>query len=379
MLKLTQSSPGLVRLPACLALALAVFAVPAFAQGKQRASSAAPILKDPGGIRLGSLVAGVSYSIGRTNGNHVETTVEGWLPAGSTQPTARDGFDLAVIAGAGAVIRAVPGGSVIARVQEGTLLSKVSARGSWIRVRRAGWVARNALQAEPPVLAKEDAPKPKPAAAVVPPTQPATPPISVPTPAPTSVPAAPRTDSVKTAGNQVSTGPIVGSLPDAHLSGTVSGAATLRSGAVLSATPDGRPAATLSQAGDVQVIERTRDWTRVRYEGWVRNADVAAEVTSGPRITAVMLRDQPQKYVGQTVTWRVQYLAVQEADALRPEIPKGMSYVLARGPLPESGFTYVIVTSQQAAEFRQLAPLDEVAIEAVIRAGRTKDLPTPVL
>ena len=79
------------------------------------------------------------------------------------------------------------------------------------------------------------------------------------------------------------------------------------------------------------------------------------------------------------MTWRVQYLAVQEADALRPEIPRGQQYVLARGPLPESGFTYIIVTKEQAAEFRQLAPLDEVAVDAVIRAGRTKYLPTPVL
>ena len=148
---------------------------------------------------------------------------------------------------------------------------------------------------------------------------------------------------------------------------------------MLSATQDGKPTATLAQAGDVQVVERTREWTKVRFEGWVRNADVAAEVSSGPRITAAMLRDQPQKYLGQSVSWRVQYLAVQQADALRPEMPRGQQYVLARGPLPESGFTYIIVTNDQAAVFRQFAPLDEVAIEAVIRAGRTKYLPTPVL
>ncbi len=355
---------------------MAVFAVPAMAQSKQRASSAAPILKEPGGIRLGSLVAGVSYSIGRTNGNHVEVTVEGWLPVGSTQPSARDGFDLAVTAGAGEVVRAAPGGSVIGRVQEGTLLSKVSTRGSWVRVRRAGWVARASLQTEPTVVAQQTAPKPKPAATVAPP---APPPVSVPAPVAAQVTSVPRPDSTKPAATSVPTEAVAGTRGDAPGGSTVSGAATLRPGAVLSATPDGRPTATLAQAGDVEVIERTRDWTRVRFEGWVRNADIAAEVTSGPKITAMMLRDQPQKYVGQTVTWRVQYLAVQEADALRPEIPKGMSYVLARGPLPESGFTYVIVTGPQAAEFRQLAPLDEVAIEAVIRAGRTKYLPTPVL
>lgn len=359
---LPQSSPGLGRLPACLALALVAFGATASAQARQRAASAAPLLKDPGGIRLGSLVAGVSYPVGRTTGGHVEATVDGWMPLASTQPSARDGFDLTVTAGAGEAVRSAPSGPIVARVQEGTLLSKVSTRGTWVRVRRAGWVARTSLQAE---------------LATKPPADKATATPAVKTVAAETAPAPARRDSVKPGSPVLSA---TKSLPvDAPVDSTVSGGATLRSGAVLSLTPDGKPAATLVQSGDVQVIGRSRDWTRVRFEGWVRNADLVAEASVGPRITAVMLREQPDKYVGQTVSWRIQYLAVQEADALRPEIPRGASYVLARGPLPESGFTYVIVTREQAAEFRQLAPLDEVAIEAVIRAGRTKYLPTPVL
>ncbi len=349
---LPQSSPGLGRLPVCLALAFVVFGATASAQARQRAASAAALLKDPGGIRLGSLVAGVSYQVGRTNGGHVEATIDGWVPVASTQPSTRDGFDLTVTAGSGAAIRSAPSGAIVARVQKGTLLSKVSTRGTWVRVRRAGWVARGSLQAEPAV-------KPTVAQAAPPP--------------PT------RRDSVKP-GSPPPVLPAATKPPgDPPADSTVSDGATVRPGAVLSITPDGKPAATLVQSAEVQVIGRTRDWTKVQLEGWVRNADLAAEVASGPRITAVMLRDQPDKYVGQTVSWRVQYLAVQEADALRPEIPRGAPYVLARGPLPESGFTYLIVTREQAAVFRQFAPLDEVAIEAVIRAGRTKYLPTPVL
>lgn len=354
-------------------LALAGFAVSAPAQARHRASGAAALLKEPGGIRLGSLVAGVSYPTGRTNRSHVEATVDGWMPTTSTQASARDGFDLTVTAGTGGVIRSSPGGSIIARVQEGTLLSKVSSRGTWVRVRRSGWVARSSLEGEQVATVPKSTTKPAPAQATPPP--PAPPPAAV-----ARTPAAASRDSARPVTPSVaSTSSSTSPSGDAPVAGNVSDAATLRPGAVLSATPDGKPTATLAQAGDVQVIERTRDWTRVRFEGWVRNADVAAEVSAGPKITAAMLRDQPQKYVGQSVSWRVQYLAVQEADALRPEIPRGLQYVLARGPLPESGFTYIIVTKEQAAEFRQLAPLDEVAVDAVIRAGRTKYLPTPVL
>jgi hypothetical protein len=134
-----------------------------------------------------------------------------------------------------------------------------------------------------------------------------------------------------------------------------------------------------SSPADVEVLGRSHDWVKVRFEGWVRSSDLAAEVTTGPRITGAMVRASPDKFVGQTVVWRLQFLAVQEADALRPEMPKGQPYVLARGPLPESGFTYLMVTKDQVATFRGLAPLDEVQVEAIIRAGRTRYLPTPVL
>src|SRR2546428_7864032 len=37
----------------------------------------------------------------------------------------------------------------------------------------------------------------------------------------------------------------------------------------------------------------------------------------------------------------LQFIALEQADELRPEIPAGGTYLLARGPLPERGFAYV--------------------------------------
>lgn len=127
------------------------------------------------------------------------------------------------------------------------------------------------------------------------------------------------------------------------------------------------------------VLERDGEWARVRLEGWIRAEDVIDDAPLIPAITGAMIRQAPDRYIGQTVTWRLQFLAVQEADALRPEMPLGQPYLLARGPLPESGFTYVMVSRDQAAQFRRMTPLDEVTVEAVLRSGRTKFLPTPVL
>ena len=116
-----------------------------------------------------------------------------------------------------------------------------------------------------------------------------------------------------------------------------------RSGATLSVKPPDdpichRPGArhrNLRGSGRraVRRVCRPRGWpchrspgrrVRVRLEGWVRAADLAnprdADV---PRITAEDLRLNPERFVGQTVDWRLQFLAVLIADELRPELPPG--------------------------------------------------------
>jgi hypothetical protein len=72
-------------------------------------------------------------------------------------------------------------------------------------------------------------------------------------------------------------------------------------------------------------------------------------------------------------------IAVQTADELRTEMPRGQKYLLTRGPLPEPGFVYVTVTESQAAEFRALPALQELILRVTIKAARTKYLTTPVV
>ena len=63
-----------------------------------------------------------------------------------------------------------------------------------------------------------------------------------------------------------------------------------------------------------------------------------ADAPDSARLTTEQLRADPARYLGQPVTWRLQFLSVQTADELRPELPPGMPYLLTRGPLPEAGF-----------------------------------------
>jgi hypothetical protein len=96
-------------------------------------------------------------------------------------------------------------------------------------------------------------------------------------------------------------------------------------------------------------------------------------------VSAAELRAEPQRYFGQVLRWTLQYIAVQKADDLRPDIPAGATYVLARGPLPERGFVYVIIPDGKLASIRALAPLATIQVTARVRQGRSRFLGNPVV
>jgi hypothetical protein len=95
-------------------------------------------------------------------------------------------------------------------------------------------------------------------------------------------------------------------------------------------------------------------------------------------ITAAEIRAAPEKFVGQTLDWRLQVIAVQLADELRPEMRPDQPYLLTRGPLPEPGFVYVTIPPSRIAEFRALPPLHEMVMRVTLKAARTRYLATPV-
>jgi hypothetical protein len=311
--------------------ALLVGAVaPLAGQGNDRMVTDADFVNQPGGAVLARLERGAAITFGASRGTWREATLEGWLPTSALRADRRDGFDVAINLSAGAPIRATNAGDAAVRGvgRAGALFNRVETRGTWVRVKRQGWVPRSATEAAAaPVVAQPTTP-----AAV--------------TPAPVG-----RTDTSRV---------------------------VLQGGTVLATQPGGTPAGELETGFRGQVVERRDGWTKVRIEAWVR--DAAAGLDAAPdQITAQDIRSSPDKYVGQTVEWTLQVLAVQSADELRPELPLGQPYVLARGPLPESGFVYLVVTAAEAAQFRALEPLAEIRVRATVRSGRTRFLPTPVL
>ncbi len=330
-----QSSPSRNALPACFGVVAALSGT-LFAQSALSIPQDTPFFKEPGGTRLGTLVAGARVPAGRSTGGFTQITLDGWIFSASTQTDGREGFDLSVNVAAGENVRAVPNGAVVARAVEGALFNRVSTTGGWTRVRRAVWISTPSVR--------------RPAPAQRPPN---------------------RAESTAARGSG-DTAKIVAPPGEVRR-------ATLRRQASLQRSPDGPAVATLTLPAEVAVGETQGEWVKVTLEGWVRRSEVDSAVVPRPAITAAMLRENPERYVGQTVDWRVQFLAIQQADELRPEMPQGQPYLLVRGPLPESGFAYVMVSKVQADQLQGLIPLEELSLTVTVRAGRTRFLATPVV
>jgi hypothetical protein len=261
-------------------------------------------------------------------GGWVHATLEGWIWAASTRSAGSGDFDLRVIPPDGENLRAEPNGRVVARLQSGTLLNQAARRGDWIQVRRAAWIWGRSLSAlDAPVTS--------------------TPPPSV---TPTSARPA---------------------LLDRY---------ALPPGTRMFGTPNGDTVGALVERAPARVLARTDGWARVLVEAWVRDDGLTpADDSVLEGITAAEVRGSGAAYVGRTLRWTVELIAVQVADELRKEIAAGQRYMLARGPLPELGFVYILLTDTQAAAVAQLQPLTRLTILGRVRMARSRYLGNPVL
>jgi hypothetical protein len=337
-----------------------VLAGSAAAQEETALAAPADLYKEPEGVPLVSLPAGAPVETGRARGGWHSAVVEGWIFTQSTERTRRDGFDLVVTPGTGENLRDSPNGVVVGRVREGTLLERLAVRGKWTHVRRKGWILRKALPSKSPSAP----PRAGSPAAPVEAQQPAAAPAQA--QQPTAKPKGPAAVPASSPGPEASDAADGERIQTARE--TPLGAAA--EGGTLGVLQGGTPARVLARAGDL---------VKVAVEGWIP-ADAVAPSDSGAMVgvTAAEVRAAPDRFVGQTVDWRLQVIAVKEADELRSEMAPGQPYLLTRGPLPEPGFVYVIIPAARAAEFQALPPLQELRVRVTIRAAHTKFLTTPV-
>jgi hypothetical protein len=344
-----QFSRALCALPVVLWLAPAP---PLAAQARYRVTTdGAWFYQEAGGKRLARLARGALLSGGAEQGDWLGVTLEGWIFATSVGASARAGFDLAVTRAPEENLRSAPAGALVGKLPQGFLLTRVAdaSPGRWVHVTRAGWVEKSDVEPVAQVASSRSA-------------------ADTGAPGPVAIGSGRSGDSTAPAALPPASPPLDPSrLESARRT-------------VLYRAPEGPAAGTLAPSAPLRVLGRSGDWTRVQLEGWVKSADLQ---TAPPGvllgISAAELRADPQRYAGQLLRWTLQFISLQKADELRPDIPAGATYLLARGPLPERGFVYVVIPEAKRAALDGLTPLAVIQVTARVRTGRSRFLGNPVL
>ncbi len=333
-----QSSHLLSALPACVvivALLCGGTAARLEAQSRYRVMRTENFRREPTGTAplLATVNAGVEMRAESVDGRWVQVVLEGWIWARSMEETNREGYDLIVAARDGENVRNEPNGRILARASSGALFAEAERRPGWVRVRRVGWMFGPSLEqlgGAPAAQRRADPPRAAPVGAP---------------------PAEPVLDRAVTADRTA-----------------------------LHRAPGGDSAGVLSPDAPVRIIARSGEWVRVQFEAWARETDLRPS-TPGVLVgvTGAEVRARPAEFQGKLVQWIVQFIAVQDADEVRRDIPTGQRYMLARGPLPETGFVYVVLTDEQVGQLAKMEPLTELIIVGQVRTGRSHYLGNPIL
>jgi hypothetical protein len=324
-------------------------APPAASQGATRyrvSVDNAWFYQDVAGRRIARLASGAVLAAGATRNDWMQVLLDGWIFSTSVGPSERPDFDLLVTRSPTENLRAAPAGPLVAELAQGFGLKRASpdSSGRWVHVTRIGWVQRSALAPMADIVATRTADP---------------------------------SDSVTDTSQGRPTAPPRGGADTVRVDSTRAQPVRMTT---LYRAPDGPEAGTVAIDTPLRVLSRNGEWTRVQFEGWVKGGDLQvapAGVQVG--VTAAELRAEPQRYVGQVLRWNLEFIAIQKADELRPDIPSGSSYVLARGPLPERGFVYIVVPDARLPAFRALTPLATMTITARVRNSRSRYLGNPIV
>lgn len=321
-------------IPGLAALLLALPAAGTAQAGRAVVRQAENLRAEPNGVVVAVLAEGTAMDVVRTTGRWVEVVLEGWVWSESL--TTRGGaFELVVSEAGGENLRARPQGEVVARLEEGTLLNELDREPGWIRVRRQAWVWAPSVE----LSAGGEGGSASPA------------------PAPASTAPNPAGSGVFRAG---AGSPVLGS-------------------------PDGDTLSLLRPGTELTVTGRQGNWARVRLDGWVwmpsgapSGGGAGGEAPSDVTLASVL--DRPDGFDGRIVSWELQFVSLERAEAVRTDFYEGEPFLLMR-PVGQAGtrFVYVALPPERVAEAQGLTPLERMTVVGRIRTGASTLTQAPIL
>lgn len=290
--------------------------------------------REPNGVVLARLASGTPLRVITREGNWTRVELQGWVWIPSLRASDDVDFDLVVSVAGGENLRAAPAGQILARLAEGALLDEIDRDASWARVSRHGWVWSASLES-----AADGADS-----------------------GPMIQPAQPGSSSAS---------------PSRSPSGFVNVGPA--GGAILTA-PDGDTLAVVSALSDVEVLRREANWVRVRVEGWIWMPGLGEAVGDTPSaLEPADLVASPSGYRGRVVSWTIQFISLERAEAVRTDFFEGEPFLLARFGGPDGPFVYVAVPPERLTDVEGLVPLERISITARVRTGASALTDTPIV
>ena len=320
---------------AALLLALGVPSPSAFAQSgiELRISvDRAELRWSSTGRRLGWLGRGVTVERLGGRAGWARVGVHGWMwsasleRAGSAYRVAPESENL----------RAGPNGRILGQLVEGVGVRRVGEEGRWYEVELVGWLPESSVsQPEAETETPSDTARPAPA-----------PPAAV------------------------------EERPEPAVAASAMG--TLSRGADMRNAPQGEALAQLPAETPIHILESRGGWTRVRVDGWVPTSAVRAGSLSevDPDVVAAA---PAGTFIGRTVRWTLEHVALQQADAWRPDFTPGEWYDLARVPGSDGRYVYLVIPERMLEEFRGMSPFRPVRVEGTVRTGQSALTGTPIV
>ena len=284
------------------------------------------------GRRLGWLGRGVTVERLGGRAGWARVGVHGWMWSASLE---RAGSAYRVTPES-ENLRAGPNGRILGQLVEGVGVRRLGEAGRWLQIERVGWLPASAVsQPAPETEASADTARPAP-----------------PPPAPV----------------EESTEPAV----------AASAMGTLSRGVEMRNAPQGEALAQLPAETPVRVLESRGGWTRVRVDGWVPTSAVRAGSLSevDPDVVAAA---PAGTFIGRTVRWTLEHVALQQADAWRPDFTPGEWYDLARVPGSDGRYVYLVVPERMLEEFRGMSPFRTLRVEGTVRTGQSALTGTPIV
>lgn len=307
---------------------------PVVAQATVRVTVEENFRRAPQGQVLGRIRSGTPLRRVGVQDSWTEATLEGWVWTASLQAADREGMDLVVAASEGENLRDAPSGAILARLDEGTLLEELEQGTGWTRVRRTGWIWT------------------------------------------ASVAGTTQSAASTSPGPSSATGTAV-TAPSTRFLRAPEGSAVL-------SAPDGDTLATTA-GGDLEVLAREGSWVRVRMEGWVwsprasEGADGAEETASSALTPEDLAAADGASHEGSRVTWSVQFISLERAEAVRTDFYEGEPFILGRVGGGDGPFVYVAVPPDRLAAVEGLTPLEMISVTGRIRRANSALTGTPIL